>query len=100
METHLQPVHERPDYYRRADSLMGDYLRFLGGLGYPLAPVERLVVGDFTTAQVLGETPLGPDTPGPADSRATTDGVSGDPASEILGDDAEETGTDPLEPAA
>ncbi|MBF6188897.1 ParB N-terminal domain-containing protein [Nocardia farcinica] len=100
VEAHLQPVHERPDYYRRADSLMADYLRFLDGLGYPLAPVERLVTGDFTTAQVLGEAPLGPDTPGPEDSRATTDGVSGDPAPEILGDDTEETGTDPLEPAA
>ncbi|MBF6250174.1 ParB N-terminal domain-containing protein [Nocardia farcinica] len=100
MEAHLQPVHERPDYYRRADSLMGDYLGFLGGLGYRLAPVERLVIGDFTIAQVLNEAPLGPDTPGEEDSRTSSDRVDGDSGPEAMGDDAEETGAAPFEPAA
>ncbi|MER7451217.1 hypothetical protein ABTW96_13125 [Nocardia beijingensis] len=55
MEASLQPTKEQPDYYRRVNSLMGDYMRFLAALGYPLAPIERLLTEELTTAQVLGE---------------------------------------------
>ncbi|MGV9723512.1 hypothetical protein [Nocardia beijingensis] len=55
MKASLQPTKEQPDYYRRVNSLMGDYMRFLAALGYPLAPIERLLTEELTTAQVLGE---------------------------------------------
>ncbi|WP_280426807.1 hypothetical protein [Nocardia carnea] len=73
LEAHLQPHDTHPDYYRRVKDLMGDYIRFLASCGYQPAPIERVLTGELTTGQVLGEQP-----PTPTDNSPT----SGSPEAE------------------
>ncbi|MGW5223216.1 hypothetical protein ACWEQA_35660 [Nocardia sp. NPDC004085] len=92
MEASLQPTNDHPDYWRRVNSLMGDYMGFLtSSLGYLMAPVERVLTGELTIAQVLG----GITTP----SATATAGEDQDPADEQFGEDADPDESDTSHPA-
>lgn len=55
MEADLQPTNDRPDYYRRVNSLMGNYISYLQPIGYTPARIECVLTGELTTEQVLAE---------------------------------------------